>query len=162
MVLFDFGLTCLWQRNNFWSDEQKPEREELRRLTGECGSLRYMAPEVACSRPYNHLAEVFAFGTVLWEMGAHRKPYANQDETTFRQALDRGVRPPMKEKWPEKLKSLLTDCWKHNPVERPEFAEIIERVESLLKDINTRDENILRDLQPSAPTSSKPATKQLI
>ena len=30
-----------------------------------------------------------------------------------------------------KLQSLLNDCWKHSPVDRPEFNEVIERIESL-------------------------------
>ena len=45
------------------------------KMTGMCGSLRYMAPEVAQHRLYNHLAEVYSFAIVLWEMVALRRPF---------------------------------------------------------------------------------------
>ena len=55
LVLFDFGIACMW-RKVYPSIHSAREREndEVRPLTGECGSLRYMAPEVANSQPYNH------------------------------------------------------------------------------------------------------------
>ena len=121
LVLFDFGLSYLWKRNYTWSHEGKAEREEMRTLTGECGSLRYMAPEVCNSRSYNHLCEVFSFGSVMWEMCAHRKPFLALDEYNFRQAVDAGCRPKIDSKWPKKLRALFNDCWKHNPIERPEM-----------------------------------------
>jgi serine/threonine protein kinase len=37
------------------------------RMTGMCGSLRYMAPEVAMSKPYNQKSEIYSFSIVLWE-----------------------------------------------------------------------------------------------
>jgi serine/threonine protein kinase len=34
-------------------------------LTGETGSFRYMAPEVALCQPYNQRADVYGFGLLL-------------------------------------------------------------------------------------------------
>ena len=124
LVIFDFGLTSIWKKDVAWSDEGVPEREEMRRLTGECGSLRYMAPEVCNNRPYNHLSEVFSFGTVLWEMAARRKPFNNFTPEIFRSALDAGARPAIEKKWPSELKSLFVDMWQHKPTSRPEFSEV--------------------------------------
>ena len=45
-----------------------PSDELPRKLTGETGSLRYMAPEVALYWPYTHRSEVFSFALVLWEV----------------------------------------------------------------------------------------------
>lgn len=70
LVLFDFGLASLWRMNGDHEDDNAP-----RKLTGETGSMRYMAPEVANSQPYSHKAEVFSFATVLWELCAHKKPF---------------------------------------------------------------------------------------
>ena len=57
LVLFDFGLAAVWKVGD--DDEAGKEK---RRLTGETGSLRYMAPEMALNHPYNHKSEVFSFG----------------------------------------------------------------------------------------------------
>jgi serine/threonine protein kinase len=37
-------------------------------LTGATGSLGYMAPEVYRRQQYNHKADVFSFGVLLWEL----------------------------------------------------------------------------------------------
>ena len=44
-------------------------------MTEVVGSLRYMAPEVAMSRPYNHKSEMYSFAIVLWEMVALRRTH---------------------------------------------------------------------------------------
>ena len=46
-------------------------------MTGLCGSLRYMAPEVAMDLPYNHKSEVYSFAIVLWEMVALQRTRAH-------------------------------------------------------------------------------------
>jgi len=38
---------------------------EVYKMTGETGSLRYMAPEVADLIPYNHKIDVYSFGILL-------------------------------------------------------------------------------------------------
>ena len=64
----DFGLACMIA-------DSSPESNEVYEMTGGTGSLRYMAPEVADSRPYNHKADIYAFGILLWELLSCKKPY---------------------------------------------------------------------------------------
>lgn len=45
--------------------------------------------------------------------------------------LRRAPRPPP----PPALKALVEDCWKPNPSERPEFAEICQRLEAALAEL---------------------------
>ena len=71
---------------------------------------RYMAPEVALSKPYSHRAEVFAFGTLVWQMLAHERPFADCDVTTFYQRVcHRGERP----KIPRDTPPQLAECVAH-------------------------------------------------
>jgi serine/threonine protein kinase len=72
-VLFDFGLAKLWQTS---CDEPA---DAPRQLTGQTGSARYMAPEVARSRPYGTSAEVYSFGILLWQLASHERPFAGMD-----------------------------------------------------------------------------------
>ncbi|KAJ0771137.1 putative dual-specificity kinase TKL-Pl-4 family [Helianthus annuus] len=37
-------------------------------MTAETGTYRWMAPEVIEHKPYDHKADVFSFGVVLWEL----------------------------------------------------------------------------------------------
>jgi len=52
-------------------------------MSGETGSLRYMAPEVADALPYNWGADVYSFGIILWELNASKKPYEGLNRELF-------------------------------------------------------------------------------
>ena len=52
-----------------------------------CGSLRYMAPEVAMFQPYNHKAEIYSFAIVLWEMTHLRRPFETMTSDNFEQRV---------------------------------------------------------------------------
>ena len=55
--LIDFGLATV-------VDGGSTNRNDVYEMSGETGSLRYMAPEVAACRPYNHKADVYSFGKI--------------------------------------------------------------------------------------------------
>lgn len=143
LVLFDFGLVHLWERgapmeratSNPSTDD---DRGQLRDLTGECGSMRYMSPEVANSLPYNHLSEVFSFGSVLWEMAALRKPFTGLSEAVFKKAVLNGHRPTLKKAWPQELRSLLEDCWALPAERRPDFRDVALRLSTISASSNAR------------------------
>ena len=102
LVLFDFGLASLWSTDN----DAGVYDDTARKLTGETGSLRYMSPEVARSRPYNYKAEVFSYASVVWEMLAFRKPFEDLSPEVFYTAIDNGHRPPLPKKWPSALRDV--------------------------------------------------------
>ena len=37
-------------------------------MTGNCGTVQWMAPEVLCNEDYAEPADVFSYGIILWEM----------------------------------------------------------------------------------------------
>ena len=135
LVLFDFGLASLWSTDN----DAGVYDDTPRKLTGETGSLRYMSPEVALSRPYNYKAEVFSYASVVWEMLAFRKPFEDLSVEVFYKAIDTGHRPPLPKKWPPTVCTLLAQCWQHAPASRPEFNEIVPRLEAIKVDMDNED-----------------------
>jgi serine/threonine protein kinase len=60
--LFDFGLSVEI------TDKHPRAENGLFKLSGNTGSLRYMAPEVALDKPYNHKVDVYSFGILLWQV----------------------------------------------------------------------------------------------
>eukprot|EP00966_Prymnesium_polylepis_P032281 751177-Prymnesium_polylepis.1 len=131
-MLFDFGLASIWKVNPSAADGGGDD--ETRPLSGETGSLRYMAPEVALCQPYNHKADIFSFASVFYEMCAHEKPFASVDSDQFKKTISEGLRPPIRTHWPAALQRIFSDCWRASPADRPDAREIEPRLEALLSD----------------------------
>mmetsp|Transcript_15389 Transcript_15389/g.50084 ORF Transcript_15389/g.50084 Transcript_15389/m.50084 type:complete len:386 (-) Transcript_15389:46-1203(-) len=124
IVLADFGLLKIWKRGE--------DDTERRQLTGLTGSLRYMAPEVALSQPYNHKAEVFSFTSLLYHVLSLEKPFAAMDAKAFvAEACHKGRRCPLAKAWPAKLRRLMTEGWAADPTDRPDFEEAVRVLEAL-------------------------------
>jgi len=131
LALFDFGLAKLWQIS-----EHDEGGTESRPLTGNTGSLRYMAPEVALNQPYSHKAEVFGFGTILWQMASHERPFAGCDAKAFyRRVCTQHERPKIPKAFPPALAALLTRCWSPSAAERPEMLEVLDRLREILESV---------------------------
>ena len=127
LVVFDFGIARLMPCT-------QRHLEEGSAMTGICGSLRYMAPEVALSKKYNHKSEVYSFAIVMWEMLALRRPYEGVTQETFARLVcgPDGRRPPLDKKWPDELRKLLTRCWDPEFAKRPDFAEVVDVMMTLV------------------------------
>ncbi|CAM9256918.1 unnamed protein product [Ectocarpus sp. 12 AP-2014] len=103
-------------------------------MTGETGSLRYMAPEVALGKPYNGSADVYGFAMILWEMATMTKPFEMMGREQFlQQVVEKGVRPRVSEKWPAPFVKLLQSGWHHDMHKRMSIGEITTTLRSLLE-----------------------------
>jgi len=129
--LIDFGLAKVVENANVESNDSFE-------MSGVTGSLRYMAPEVADALPYNHKADVYSFGIILWEMNTCKKPFVGLDKDQFyEKVVHGGERPAINKKWPEELVSLMTECWSEDFSKRPTFREIVRRLDSMIGSENT-------------------------
>jgi serine/threonine protein kinase len=124
--IIDFGLAKIVENASVDSDD-------IYTMSGETGSLRYMAPEVADALPYNAAADVYSFGIILWEMNATKKPFEGLNrELFYERVVHGGERPSLNRKWPSQLTSLLSECWDADMHNRPRFKEIVGRLDALL------------------------------
>lgn len=124
--VIDFGLAKIVENASARSNA-------VYSMSGETGSLRYMAPEVADALPYNHKADVYSFGMILWELNSGKKPFDGLNrEMFYERVVHGGERPPVNKKWPEELKKLMADCWSADMEVRPTFREIVIKIDSML------------------------------
>jgi serine/threonine protein kinase len=111
--LFDFGLAKEL-------DETRRSCSEYYEMSGNCGSIRYMAPECALSEPYNLSVDVYSLGLLAWEICALEVPF---DGMKRRDHLNRVIhgheRPPLDPSWPLNIRLLLKRSWEPNPSVRP-------------------------------------------
>lgn len=127
MKVLDFGLSRIVEHASVDSDD-------VYAMSGETGSLRYMAPEVADGLPYNFRADVYSFGIILWELNAGKKPFDGLNrESFYERVVHGGERPPLHRKWPKELTTLMTKCWDVDMGNRPKFRDIVSRLDVMLE-----------------------------
>lgn len=122
--LFDFGLcTCIKMRAN---------PTDVYEMTGNTGSLRYMAPEVALKNAYTELVDVYSYGMVAWQMAKDKVPFRSLDKIKFfNEVILKGARPRVEDKWPSAFQNLLRSCWDQESMKRPSFATIHMQLKSI-------------------------------
>ncbi|CAM9635982.1 unnamed protein product [Phaeothamnion confervicola] len=135
LKLFDFGLARILRsrdRAGGAASEAALTADDVYKMTGGTGSLRYMAPEVAMERPYNEKADVYSFSIVLWELLAVRQPYENYTPALIMERVVNGSdRPRVEAGWPPELRQLLTSMWDADFRKRPPMHEVVETIQSL-------------------------------
>ncbi|XP_034215235.1 serine/threonine-protein kinase STY46-like isoform X3 [Prunus dulcis] len=111
-------------------------------MTAETGTYRWMAPEVIEHKPYDHKADVFSFGVVLWELLTGKLPYENL--TPLQAAVgvvQKGLRPTIPRHTNPMLMELMERCWQQDPSLRPEFSEIVKMLQHIARRVANGSED---------------------
>ncbi|KAG2492560.1 hypothetical protein HYH03_009222 [Edaphochlamys debaryana] len=153
--LSDFGLSRL-------------RHSVLRTDRPEAGTPAYMSPEcfdLNCDA-ITHRTDCYSFGVLLWEMLAGVHPWAGMTAVQIAYEvvlLDHRLPiPPLRapggsepERWPPRLRSLLTACFERDPRRRPAAAEAVKALALALEDLDRPP-----SLRPSAERPSPSALEQ--
>ena len=101
-------------------------------MTGETGTLGYMAPEVLDGKPYNRRCDVYSFGICLWEIYCCDMPYPDLSFADVSSAVVRqNLRPEIPRCCPSGLASIMRKCWDANADKRPEMDEVVRMLEAI-------------------------------
>ncbi|KAK9883649.1 hypothetical protein WA026_001819 [Henosepilachna vigintioctopunctata] len=98
--------------------------------------VKWMAIESIRDRVFSSQSDVWSFGIVLWELFSLAKiPYPGMeaDENLFAK-LENGYRMEAPEYSNPAIYKIMLDCWSTNPMNRPTFSELSERLGLLLED----------------------------
>ncbi|KAL0662254.1 hypothetical protein Bca4012_099091 [Brassica carinata] len=101
-------------------------------MTGETGTLGYMAPEVIDGKPYNRRCDVYSFGICLWEIYCCDMPYPDLSFVDVSSAVVlHNLRPEIPRCCPTVLANIMKKCWDGNPQRRPEMEEVVKMLEGI-------------------------------
>ena len=104
-----------------------------------------MAPEVVKSNKANERVDQYSFAIVLWELLSRkgllflrtvRMPGGARVEMTPQMWADeamKGARPMLSSEWPVALTRVMANCWHHEPLKRPRFADVMAHLHPELK-----------------------------
>jgi serine/threonine protein kinase len=133
LKLFDFGLS-----KRLVPGDRDPDGMYL--LTGNTGSLRYMAPEVARGETYNQRVDTYSFGILFWQICSLQTPYAGFTTKMHAEKVVRqGHRPRPDASWPLSWVNLMNNCWTPVTNDRPDFDEIAVFLEDQVDDLMSSD-----------------------
>lgn len=109
----DFGLSRLNTEENS--------------MTGNCGTVQWMAPEILANQKYAEPADVYSYGIILWELLTRECPYEGMNSIQCAMAvLNRGAKPEIPAWCPARFASLISRCIDKEPNKRPSFQEILD------------------------------------
>ncbi len=107
--LVDFGIAKLASKKQL----------ELTRAGSLIGSVSYMSPEQARSRPITKASDIFSFGSLLYEILTRRAPFDGEDiPSTLYNIVHEEPLPIESPEIPELFSELIWHCLRKDPEER--------------------------------------------
>jgi len=124
--LFDFGLTrfkdpSLSKSNDFFN------------------SLKWRAPE-SIGSSMSFQSDIYSLGMVFWELASLKTPFLNSTPRNMWADIVGGEIIP--EDTPFRYKELITACWNPDPDQRPTIMSIIQALEALTNNNDTKTDCI--------------------
>nr|XP_056715761.1 kinase suppressor of Ras 2 isoform X2 [Euleptes europaea] len=135
VVITDFGLFSI-------SGVLQAGRRE-NKLRIQNGWLCHLAPEIIRQLspdteedklPFSKHSDVFALGTIWYELHAREWPFKNQPAEAIIWQVGRGMKPNLSQLGMGKeISDILIFCWAYEQEERPTFIKLMEMLEKLPK-----------------------------
>jgi len=102
------------------------------------GNPAWMAPELIDPCVKTQGCDVYSFGITLWEIVTRELPFADKYHSNAHIAycVLQGERPQIPDTIPDNLKDLgniIKECYAADPHKRPNFEQVISRLQSLLR-----------------------------
>lgn len=126
----DFGLSKILDNQT-----------DLNTMTA-CGTPSWTAPEILRNEKYTEKADVYSYGNsetfddregiVLWECMTREDPYFGMPPFQVVLAVgNNNMRPTVPDDCPPKWRALIVESWSEDPSKRPNFDEVMVRLEEV-------------------------------
>jgi len=98
------------------------------------GTPVYMAPELFQKRQYDESVDVFAFGTMLWELIWREVPNDGLDPADIRANVESGK--PLKTNYEvdQRINDIINRCRSVDCAARPKIDEVVAVIETVLRE----------------------------
>eukprot|EP01130_Rhizamoeba_saxonica_P011824 TRINITY_DN4929_c0_g2_i1.p1 TRINITY_DN4929_c0_g2~~TRINITY_DN4929_c0_g2_i1.p1 ORF type:complete len:1295 (-),score=275.79 TRINITY_DN4929_c0_g2_i1:35-3886(-) len=110
-----------------------------KKMTNNVGTISWIAPEIFRRTKYNHKADVYSFGIILWEIFTGKIPFEKLSTFSIPVSVQKGVRPIIPKKCPKHYKQLIQNCWRGQPKKRPNFDKIQKALERMYNNLPTEE-----------------------
>ncbi|KAI5637307.1 protein tyrosine kinase domain-containing protein [Phthorimaea operculella] len=133
VVITDFGLfsvTKLAFGNNLRGDSLGIPPGWLCYLAPEL--IRALRPHASLHLPFSKETDVYAFGTVWYELLCGEYPFKGQPPEAIIWQVGKGVKPSLANMQASRdIKDILMQCWSYRWSERPDFPRLLSTLQKL-------------------------------
>uniref|UniRef100_A0A672UHV2 Tyrosine-protein kinase receptor n=1 Tax=Strigops habroptila TaxID=2489341 RepID=A0A672UHV2_STRHB len=127
---------------------------------GGCAMLpvKWMPPEAFMEGIFTSKTDTWSFGVLLWEIfSLGYMPYPSKSNQEVLEFVTNGGRMDPPKNCPGPVYRIMTQCWQHQPEDRPNFAIILERIEYCTQDPDVINTALPVEYGPSAEEEEKVA-----
>ncbi|XP_019936565.2 mast/stem cell growth factor receptor kita isoform X1 [Paralichthys olivaceus] len=98
--------------------------------------VKWMSPESIFECVYTFESDVWSYGILLWEIfSLGNSPYPGMPvDAKFYKLIKEGYRMDAPEFAPSEMYQIMRSCWDADPLNRPPFRKVVERIEQQLSD----------------------------
>ena len=115
--LADFGLAKLAEVTGP-EQETRTVTDRVTRPGVIVGTIAYMSPEQASSKPVDARSDIFSFSVVMYELLAGRRPFAAPTELELLQNIIHSAAQPLPEEVPQALRMVIEKALEKDPADR--------------------------------------------
>jgi len=124
------------------SEPAEPQKKK-KNLSAYQGTVSFMAPEMMDGTArHPGPCDVFSFGTLMWQTITNQQPFGEfkkeKDITDFIKGKNR---LPIPASVDQDFRDLIEHCWKHDPLERPNFIDIGILLKKKYEKVQTENPN---------------------
>lgn len=100
-----------------------------------------MAPEILKGSEFSFSADVYSFSVCLWQCLTRKRPWSNIKDIHKLKAevCVKDKRLPIPEDVSPEIVALVEDCWNATPTKRPDFREVVARLEDIQVGLVVKD-----------------------
>uniref|UniRef100_A0A8C3GL96 Tyrosine-protein kinase receptor n=1 Tax=Cairina moschata TaxID=8855 RepID=A0A8C3GL96_CAIMO len=127
---------------------------------GGCAMLpvKWMPPEAFMEGIFTSKTDTWSFGVLLWEIfSLGYMPYPSKSNQEVLEFVTNGGRMDPPKNCPGPVYRIMTQCWQHQPEDRPNFAIILERIEYCTQDPDVINTALPVEYGPSVEEEEKVA-----
>ncbi|XP_063040058.1 ALK tyrosine kinase receptor [Engraulis encrasicolus] len=97
--------------------------------------VKWMPPEAFMEGIFTSKTDTWSFGVLLWEIfSLGYMPYPSRSNQEVLEFVTNGGRMDPPKGCPGPVYRIMTQCWQHQPEDRPNFRTILERIDFCLQD----------------------------
>lgn len=125
----DFGISKMVKQNDEFN---------CNKHSGEKGTYVWMSPEVLKGEQYNHMADIYSLGLIMYYIWTGRIPFSELKMTTIQLMFQKnnGMLVLLDIEDCDQLNTLIHHCVMYDPASRPNTKHIIEQLTEIFDNHN--------------------------